>query len=326
MRARVVLFVTLLTAAGLSQLTGAVPGTVAPEVVRANALWEPPTGTHDRDLFYGPWGARLKPDPKAVYTFVRRKHKGVNPGVVVRDPQGRIWHVKQSPSGTRGAEGPVEVTLSRVLSAIGYHQPPVYFLPSFVMKDGKGTHTEAGGRFRLHEPSMQEVGTWSWDDPVVKGSRPYNGLLVILLAFSSWDLKESNNFVYQVQRNGRPERWYLVRDLGGALGDTGRYFTKRNNIERFENEGFITGMNDGYVEFVYSGKRPDLFRHRITVADMRWAMDLLASLDDQQWHDAFRAGGYSNTLSERFILKIKANILEGQRLAANTRVLSRAKW
>jgi hypothetical protein len=325
MRARVVLFIALLTASGLHQPAAARPGAVAPEVVRANALWEPPTGLHDRDLFYGPWGARLKPDPNAVYTFVRRKTKGVNPGVVVRDPQGRMWHVKQAPSGSRGAEGPVEVVLSRVLSAIGYHQPPVYFMPSFVMKNGKSTHTEPGGRFRLHEPSLQEVGTWSWDDPVVKGSRPYNGLLVILLAFSSWDLKQSNNFVYQAQRDGRPERWYIVRDLGGALGDTGRFFTKRNNIERFENEGFISGIHDGYVEFVYSGKRPDLFRHRITAADVRWAMGLLGSLDDRQWHDAFRAGGYPNDLSERFILKIKANILEGQRLAANPRVLARAK-
>ena len=40
---------------------------------------------------------------------------------------------------------------------------------------------------------MREIGNWSWDDPLVKGSRPYNGLLVILLAFNSWDLKQSNN-------------------------------------------------------------------------------------------------------------------------------------
>src|SRR6266576_6365610 len=197
MRARVALFITVLTASGLGQPTAAVPSAVSPEVVRANALWDPPTGLHDRDLFYGPWGARLKPDPNAVYTFVRRKQKGVNPGVVVKDPQGRTWHVKQAPKSGDNAEGPVEVVLSRVLSAIGYHQPPVYFMPAFVMKRTNGTHTEPGGRFR---PSLLEVGNWSWDDPVVKGSRPYNGLLVILLAFSSWDFKQSNNFVYRVQR------------------------------------------------------------------------------------------------------------------------------
>src|SRR6516165_255695 len=72
----------------------AAPAATGNNVVQANALWAPPTGVHD--LFYGPWGARLQPDPNAVYTFVRRKQKGTNPGMVVRDPQGREWHVKQT--------------------------------------------------------------------------------------------------------------------------------------------------------------------------------------------------------------------------------------
>src|SRR5262249_31968397 len=178
---------------------------VTPDVVRANELWEPPTGLHDRDLFYGPWGSRLQPDPHAIYTFVRRKQQGTNPGVVVRDPQGREWHVKQAKGSGNHPEGPVEVAVSRLLSAVGYHQPPVYYLPSFSMRTGKNTTIEPGGRFRLDDPSMHTIGNWSWDDPAVKNSRPYNGLLVILLVFSSWDLKTANNFIYSVQRDGRPE-------------------------------------------------------------------------------------------------------------------------
>jgi hypothetical protein len=325
MRTRVALFLAVLLVPELSRSTAAVPVAVATDAVQANVLWEPPTGLHDRDLFYGPWGARLKPDPNATYTFVRRKERGTNPGVVVRDPQGREWHVKQSPRSGNHPEGPVEVVLSRVLSAVGYYQPPVYFLPSFTMKDPKGTHMEPGGRFRLHDPSMHDIGNWSWDDPLVKDSRPFNGLLVILIAFNSWDLKAANNFIYDVQRNGHVERWYMVRDLGGALGDEGRIWTTRNDINKFEKRGFIDGVNNGYVAFDYGGKRPDLYRHRITVADVRWATGLLAGLDDRQWRDAFRAGGYPSDLSERFILKIKANILEGQRLADNPRTLARAK-
>ena len=324
MRARIVLLIAAVLVPAAHQPSAAGPTATAPQTVPANLLWQPPTGS--RDLFYGPYGARLKPDPDAVYTFVRRKQKGVNPGVVVRDPQGREWHVKQAPSSGENAEGPVEVVISRVLSAVGYHQPPVYFVPSFTMKDSKGVHTESGGRFRLDEPSLREIGTWSWDDPVVKGSRPYNGLLVILLAFSSWDLKTSNNRVYDVQRNGHPERWYMVRDLGGALGGDGQFWTKRNNIEKFEQRGFITGVHGGYVEFAYGGKQADLYRHRITVADLRWAMGLLGSLDERQWHEAFRAAGYTNELSDRFIQKIRANILQGQRLAASPRVMAQGKW
>jgi hypothetical protein len=45
--------------------------------------------------------------------------------LTVRDPQGREWHVKQPPHTEQSAEGPVEIVLSRVLSAVGCHQPPV---------------------------------------------------------------------------------------------------------------------------------------------------------------------------------------------------------
>jgi hypothetical protein len=324
MRARIALFVAVLVVPAFHQPNAAGPVATGPDTVRADLLWEPPTGA--RDLYYGPWGARLAPNPAALYTFLRNKHDGVNPGVIVRDPQGREWHVKQAPSGDRGAEGPVEVVVSRVLSAIGYHQPPVYFLPSFTMRTGKSVRTEPGGRFRLNEPSMREIGNWSWDDPIVKGTRPYNGLLVILHAFSSWDLKTSNNFVYAVQRNERQERWYLVRDLGGALGDTGGIRgAKRNNIGEFERKGFITGVSGGYVDFSYGGKQGDLYRHRIPVADARWAIGLLASLDDRQWREAFRAGGYAPAVAGPFISKIKANILQGQRLTAPSQALVREK-
>src|SRR5262249_33635062 len=154
---------TVLLVPGFVRPMTAVPAaaaTASADVVQANALWEPPTNSQDRDLFYGPWGARMQPNPNAVYTFMRRKQKGTNPGMVVRDPQGREWHVKQTHPNGIHPEGPVEVVLSRVLSAVGYHQPPVYYLPSFTLNDGKRTHTEPGGRFRLHDDSLQDVGNW----------------------------------------------------------------------------------------------------------------------------------------------------------------------
>jgi len=326
MRIRIVLLLTVLLVPEFVRPMTAVPVTASPDAVQANALWEPPTDLRNRDLFYGPWGARLQPDPNAVYTFVRRKQKGTNPGIVVRDPQGREWHVKQTRTNGIHPEGPVEVVVSRVLSAVGYHQPPVYYVPSFTLSDGKRTHIEPGGRFRLHDPSFKDVGNWSWDDPTVKGSRPYNGLLVILLTFASWDLKESNNYIYQVQHNGRVESWYVVRDLGAALGSEGTLRATKNDFGKFEQQGFIRGVGNGYVEFDYGGKRQDLYRRRITIDDVRWAMGLLSGLDARQWRDAFRAGGYPPDLSERFIQKIKASIYEGQELAANPLAASRAKW
>jgi hypothetical protein len=285
------------------------------DAVPTHPLWDRPADLGSRDLFNGPWGPEHAPDPRATYTFISRKHHGTNPGVVVRDPLGRTWHVKQAPHTDQGDEGPVEVVLSRVLSAAGYHQPPVYFLPAFRMTDARGTHLEPGGRFRLDEPSLHARGTWAWEKNPFIDTTPYRGLLVILLVFNSWDLKDSNNTLYDVQQNGGVDQWYVVRDLGGALGESGHLRPKRNNIEKFERYSFITGVKDGVVEFAFNGKQSNLIRHRITVEDMQWACNLLGGLSNRQWHDAFRAAGYLPSESARFIQKLQANIVQGQRLA-----------
>jgi hypothetical protein len=286
-----------------------------------SALWEAPADLETRDLFNGPWGARNAPDPRAEYTFIRPKEGGVNPGVIVRDPRGRVWHVKQSRNDRKGDEGPVEVMVSRVLSALGYHQPPVYFLPSFTMTDSHGTHLEAGGRFRLDDPSLHDRGSWALRDNPFVGTREYQGLLVILLMFNSWDLKNSNNTLYDVDHGDRVDRWYVVRDLGGALGATGRIATRRNNLEEFERHSWIQKISGDYVVFKYGGWQPELVRH-ITVEDLRWACDLMGRLSDRQWRDAFRAGGYSSDLALRFIRKLRMNLDEGRQIASGRRLLS----
>src|SRR5258708_35766475 len=106
-----------------------VAPTVPPSQVPIAELWQSPDAIATRDLYNGPWGADRAPDSHAAYTFVERKQTGTNPGMTVLDPQGREWHIKQPAHTTQGAEGPTEVVLSRVLAPVGYHQPPVYFLP-----------------------------------------------------------------------------------------------------------------------------------------------------------------------------------------------------
>src|SRR6516162_4456069 len=69
------------------------------------ALWEEPANLSSRNLFDGPWGAARAPDPHAMYTLVGLKTHGINPGVVVTDPSGREWNVKQHARNNAGAEG-----------------------------------------------------------------------------------------------------------------------------------------------------------------------------------------------------------------------------
>ena len=112
------------------------------------SMWVEPTDLASRDVFYGPWGRELAPDPNDVYELVEMKHTGVNLGMTVKDSKGREWSVKQPYPGNLDSEAPVEVVVSRLLSAVGYRQPPVYYLRAFTLKDDFGRHVEVGGRFR----------------------------------------------------------------------------------------------------------------------------------------------------------------------------------
>ncbi len=144
--------------------------------------------------------------------------------------------------------------------------------------------------------------------------RPYQGLLVILMMFNSSDIKNENNALYHVKNDGNGvERWYVVRDLGTALGETGRFAPQRGDPEIFEREPFITGVKDGFVQFNYHGWHQELVSH-ITPADVAWASAWLAKLTDRQWDDAFRAGGYPPVVADRFIARLRQKIAEGRRL------------
>jgi hypothetical protein len=295
-----------------------IASTAAAPEASLDELWQAPLDLARQDLRDGPWGAARAPNPDAIFTFERPKSHGFNPGVVVHDPLGRVWHVKQHGRNDAGAEGPVEVVLSRVLTAIGYHQPPVYFLPSFKMTGGpnSGLHSEPGGRFRLDEASLHELGHWSWQQNPFVGTRPFNGLVVILLLFNSTDLKSSNNTLYEVTRDEHRERWYVVRDLGSALGETGRFSPRANDPAMFERSVFIAGVRNGFVEFASKAPRQELFRDRITTEDLEWAAQLLNGLSDRQWRDAFAAANYGPGDVDRFLRKIRANIAQALEIGA----------
>lgn len=286
-----------------------IRGLYRPAVQPFAELWQDPVDLSKRNLYYGPWGQGNAPEAQATYSFIRRKANGTNPGMVVMDHAGREWHVKQ------GREGGPEVVVSRVLSAVGYHQPPVYFLPSFTVAKANGTKVVDGGRFRLKTASMHQTGEWSWYENPFAGSQPFQGLLVILVMLNSSDLKNVNNALYELNRPiGGATRWFIVRDLGTSLGAVGRTDPKPNDIDRFERHPFIIGVEDGFVRFDYSGVHSDLVKRSIRPADVKWASRLLARITDAQWGDAFRAGGYPPGDATRYVRRIREKIAAGMEL------------
>jgi hypothetical protein len=280
------------------------------------SFWQEPRDIANKDLYFGPWGAAHAPDPDAVYTFVEKKHTGVNLGMTVVDPKGRTWSVKQTYPGGIDPEGPVEVALSRLLSAVGYHQPHVYYLPSFQLKDDWGVHTERGGRFRLKNGTLKETTPWSWAENPFVGTRPYQGLLVLMMMFNSTDLKDTNNSIYESRAGDFVEQRYVVRDLGASLGDTNRLAPFKGDPDAFEREPFLIGVSGPYVEFAYRGWYRNFVRDRITPAEVRWASNLLGQLSERQLQDAFRAGGFEPDVANRFIRRLRQKITQGRGLAA----------
>ena len=288
----------------------------------AVSLWEEPRDLALRDLFYGVGGKALAPrDP--TYTFIAEDTSGHSPGFDVRDERGLEWSVKLGP------EAQSEVTTSRLLWAIGYHQPPTYYVREWSLA-GARQGPQSPGRFRPELPSEKVVGEWSWYENPFVGTRPFGGLVVANLLLTSWDWKTSNNKIYAVTENGAvgPHR-YVVRDLGASLGKFTyptllKWFRlrgfgqgTRNDLAGFEEQGFIEHVTQGDVDFHYRGIYRDVV-DSVTPADVAWACDLLGRLSEAQWRDAFRAGGYDTEQTTRFVAKIKGKIDEGRQLTART--------
>jgi hypothetical protein len=275
-------------------------------------LWVAPASLSAQDLFYGAGGRSTVPAPTTKFKVLKFDGIGNSVGYEIEDARGREWKAKM------GEEVQPEIVASRLLWAIGFHQPPMHYIANFHVDGGRAEDSGQPARLR-DEEGYQTESDWSWHENPFVGTRQLKGLLVANLLLNNWDLKPSQNRIYVVKAGNRtrgPARRYVVQDLGAALGKTGWPTGNRNDIEGFENQNLIKRVADGKVEFDYDARHTELFRD-ITPADVVWACRLFAQLTDRQWQDAFRAANYRPELSTRFIAKLKSKVQEG--LALDTR-------
>jgi hypothetical protein len=195
--------------------------------------------------------------------------------------------------------------------------------------DGGPDGDPGPGRFRPSLPNAKVVSDWAWHENPFANTQPYRGLVVANLMINNWDWKTSNNKIYDVMNNdGTGERRYVVRDLGASFGKSdapaiaqvlGARIAQgnRNNLEDFEQQGFITAVNGNRVEFDYDGIYKSVV-DTVTVADVVWTSRLLSRLSDAQWNAAFAAAGYPPDQAARFIAKLKSKVAEGLALARSS--------
>ena len=178
-----------------------IASSAPPQADKIAEIWQAPDDITARDLFHGVGGAALMPATDATYTWVSTDKTGYSPGYEVRGADGRNWSVKLGP------EAQTEVVASRVLWALGYHQPPTYYVRGWQLAGGPGgAQAQEGARFRLAADDAEVVGDWSWSDNAFIGTQPYNGLIVANVLINSWDWKTSNNKIYRITTGARPSR------------------------------------------------------------------------------------------------------------------------
>jgi hypothetical protein len=281
----IVLTLAILLSVSLSEATAKTKK--AKQVPRGvGVLWKTPSDISSRDLYLGPGGERMKPDLRRV-KFIKEEKGGHTKKYRIRDAAGRVWIAKL------GSESQSETAAVRLVWAVGYEGEVNYLVPRLTIP-GKGTFENV--RLEARPASEKRIGEWKWEENPFIGKSEFQGLKVMMLLLSNWDIKDSNNEIIQVK--GTKILRYIVSDLGATFGKTGnlpviwRFTRSRNKPEDYEKAKFIEGVKGNVVNFRYGGKKREIFDD-ITVDQAKWIGGWLSQLSREQIIDAFRAANYN---------------------------------
>jgi len=280
-----------------------------PDSTLSNAvLWEP-VNIAERDLYLGPGGEEMKPDLSKV-VFVEEEKQGHNKKYRIKDAKGQVWIAKF------GSEAQPETAAVRILYGIGYKTEINYLVPSLTIP-GKGTFDNV--RLEARPENAKRLDEWKWKENPFVGTNELQGLKIMMVFFTNWDLLDLQNKVVRVSDNGEVENQYIISDLGATFGKLGnnnlpfffRLGRKTNEPDTWNEAGFVSGVKEGKIDFDFKGKGRGLMDD-ITIAQGRWLADLLLQLSDKQIEDAFRAAGYGDadvvTLKDGF--KDRVSVLD----------------
>ena len=242
------------------------------------------------DLYNGPGGAEMQPDVSRV-EFIKEDTQGHNKKYRIKDAKGQIWVAKF------GSEAQPETAAVRLLYGLGYKTEINYLVPTLNIP-GKGTFKNA--RLEARPANVERLDEWSWKDNPFLGTNELQGLKIMMVFLTNWDLLDLQNKVLRVNNNGRVEHHFVISDLGATFGKVGnnnlpfffRLGRKTNDPGTWYEAGFVSGVKNGRIDFDFKGKGRGLMDD-ITVAQGRWLATRLAQLSDKQLEDTFRAANYS---------------------------------
>ncbi len=267
-------------------------------------IWHDPGEVAQLDFRYGVGGEEMA--PKTPFTFVKEDMSGTSPKVSVEDANGRKWSIKF------GEEASPDTFSTRLAWAVGYWVEPNYFVAGGTISgvhdltrargsvdDGGGFHN---GRFQLRSasPEYLENVNWNWDRNPFVGTKELNGLKIVMMLVSNWDDKDfrdaatrgSNTAIY---KDG-DHYIFFIDDWGGSLGNWGGVLKRSKwNCEEFyrQSKDFVKSMQPGSVHWGYTGQHTDLMTKGVGPADVKWLMQYLGQISDEQLHTGLIASGAS---------------------------------
>jgi hypothetical protein len=303
------------------------------EAVQAGkpVIWADPGAVEKLDFVGGVTGRNRAPKPP--FTFVEESKSGTNPKVRVRDANGVTWTAKF------GTEVNAETFATRLAWAAGYFVEPAYFVPSGKIEnvgrlDRAKSHVGSDGsfadaRFEMQREKsvkkLEDEQSWSWVQGPFAGAKELNGLKVIMMLLSNWDNKDardakrgSNTAIFQTPTESGLEDRYMVSDWGGSMGKWGGFISREKwdcRGYRSQTRDFVKGVKGDLVEFGYSGQHTSDFKTDIRVSDLKWLLQYLGRVTDDQLRAGLQASGATAEEVECFTQSIRERINQMKAIA-----------
>jgi hypothetical protein len=269
-------------------------------------MWEP-TNVAQKDLFFGPGGKNMQPDLSRI-TFIKEEKGGHNKKYRIKDGAGRTWVAKL------GREAQPETAAVRLMWALGYKTEINYLVPSLTIP-GKGTFRNV--RLEARPDNIERLDEWKLKDNPFIGTKEYQGLKIMMVFLSNWDVVDVQNKILKVEGRNGTELHYIVSDLGATFGKLGnnnlpiiyRLGRKTNKPNVYVKGKVVREVEGDRVVLSYKGKNRWWFKD-VTVADAAWLARLLRQISDKQLRDAFRAANYSPSDIDTLTRAVKNRITE----------------
>lgn len=275
----------------------------AKPVPTGNAVMWQPVDTSTLDLYEGPGNDSMLPDLTSI-KFIKEEKGGHNKKYRISDGSGKIWVAKL------GREAQPETAAVRLLYGLGYKTEVNYLVPTISIPS-KGTFKNVRLEARPHD--IERLGEWKWRSNPFVGTKELQGLKMMMVFLTNWDVLDLQNKVLQ----DGAERHYIVSDLGSTFGKLGnnnlpiiyRLGRKTGSAKHYSRTLFVKRVKRGEIELAYKGKNRKLFTG-FTISDGRWLLNRLNRLSDAQIRDAFRAANYSPADVETFTRAVRNKIRE----------------